>query len=121
MTDRNAAKQRDDAGPELEIEPSNDCSERGLPLAIRSDNGVPFAGPNALFKEVGDGIWLASFMHYDLGYFDREQKTFQPSTTRSARRCHPCLRYGLSPMSPGRAPSDWRKRCPPKSLPDMVQ
>jgi hypothetical protein len=24
--------------------------ERGLPLAIRSDNGVPFASPNALFN-----------------------------------------------------------------------
>jgi hypothetical protein len=29
-------------------------------------------------KEVDDGIWLASFMHYDLGYFDLEQKTLQP-------------------------------------------
>lgn len=25
-----------------------------------------------------------------------------PSTTRSARGCHPCLRYDLSPISPGR-------------------
>lgn len=24
--------------------------ERGLPVAIRSDNGVPFASPNALFN-----------------------------------------------------------------------
>jgi hypothetical protein len=29
-------------------------------------------------KEVDEGIWLASFMHYDLGYFDLEQKTLQP-------------------------------------------
>ncbi|MCK1627544.1 IS481 family transposase, partial [Bradyrhizobium sp. 160] len=29
-------------------------------------------------KEVDDGIWLVSFMHYDLGYFDLEQKTLQP-------------------------------------------
>lgn len=28
----------------------------------------------------------------------------RPSATRSARCCHPCLRYGLSPMSPGRTP-----------------
>jgi transposase len=108
-------------------------AERGLPVSIRSDNGVPFASPNALFnlsklsvwwlrlgiaielsypfhdrdvlvtacgrlclhgkkinisialagqrlgiKEVDDGIWLVSFMHYDLGYFDLEQRTLQP-------------------------------------------
>jgi len=28
-------------------------------------------------KEVDDGIWLVSFMHYDLGYIDLEQKTLQ--------------------------------------------
>jgi transposase InsO family protein len=111
--------------------------ERGLPQAIRSDNGVPFASPNGLFnlsklsevytasvrpyngipdpyypfhdktvvvtncgrlcfyrkkinlssslagqavgiKEVDDGIWLVSFMNYDLGYVDLEEKTLQP-------------------------------------------
>ena len=29
-------------------------------------------------KEVDDGIWLVSFMHYDLGYIDLEQRTLQP-------------------------------------------
>ena len=28
-------------------------------------------------EEVEDGIWLVSFMHYDLGYIDLEQKTLQ--------------------------------------------
>jgi hypothetical protein len=42
-------------------------------------------------KEVGDGIWLASFMHYDLGYFDLEQKTLQPLDNPFGPR--------LSPMS----------------------
>ena len=60
------------------------------------------AGQKLGIKEVDDGIWLASFMHYDLGYFDLEQKTFNPSTARSARGCHPCLRYNLSPICPGR-------------------
>jgi hypothetical protein len=59
------------------------------------------AGQKLGIKEVDEGIWLASFMHYDLGYFDLEQKTLQPSTTRSARGCHLCLRYDLSPMCPG--------------------
>jgi len=36
------------------------------------------AGQKLGIKEVDDGIWLVSFMHYDLGYFDLEQKTLQP-------------------------------------------
>src|SRR6195256_4474059 len=36
------------------------------------------AGQKLGIKEVDEGIWLASFMHYDLGYFDLEQKTLQP-------------------------------------------
>ena len=35
------------------------------------------AGQKLGFKEVDDGIWLVSFMHYDLGYIDLEQKTLQ--------------------------------------------
>ena len=27
---------------------------------------------------VDDGIWLVSFMEYDLGYIDLEEKTLQP-------------------------------------------
>jgi len=29
-------------------------------------------------KEVDHGIWLVSFMEYDLGYIDLEEKTLQP-------------------------------------------
>lgn len=36
------------------------------------------AGQKLGIKEVDEGIWLVSFMHYDLGYFDLEQKTLQP-------------------------------------------
>jgi putative transposase len=32
-----------------------------------------FAGQPIGIKEVSDGIWLASFMDYDLGYFDEEE------------------------------------------------
>jgi len=35
------------------------------------------AGQRLGIKEVDDGIWLISFMHYDLGYIDLEQKTLQ--------------------------------------------
>jgi putative transposase len=31
-----------------------------------------FAGQNVGVKEISDKIWLVSFMHYDLGYFDHE-------------------------------------------------
>lgn len=37
-----------------------------------------FAGQPVGLKEVGDGIWLVSFMDYDLGYFDFEGIRFEP-------------------------------------------
>ena len=36
------------------------------------------AGQAVGVKEVDDGIWLVSFMEYDLGYIDLEEKTLQP-------------------------------------------
>jgi hypothetical protein len=52
---------------------------------------VVLAGQKLGIKEVDDGIWLVSFMHYDLGYFDLEQKTLQPLDNPFGTR--------LSPMS----------------------
>jgi putative transposase len=37
-----------------------------------------FAGQDVGIKEVGDGIWLVSFMDYDLGYFDEENRRLEP-------------------------------------------
>ena len=37
-----------------------------------------FEGQTLGIKEVDDGIWLVSFMDYDLGYIDLEQRTLQP-------------------------------------------
>ena len=37
-----------------------------------------FAGQTVGWKEVEEGIWLVSFMDYDLGYVDLEEKTLQP-------------------------------------------
>jgi hypothetical protein len=51
----------------------------------------PLAGQKLGIKEVDDGIWLVSLMHYDLGYFDLEQKTLQPLDNPFGTR--------LSPMS----------------------
>ena len=36
------------------------------------------AGQRLGIKEVDDGIWIVSFMRYDLGFIDLEQKTLQP-------------------------------------------
>lgn len=47
--------------------------------------------PDTRIKEVDEGIWLTSFMHYDLGYIDLEQKTLQPIDNPFGP--------GLSPMS----------------------
>jgi transposase InsO family protein len=49
------------------------------------------AGQRLGIKEVDEGIWLVTFMHYDLGYFDLEQKTLQPLDNPFGPR--------LSPMS----------------------
>jgi putative transposase len=37
-----------------------------------------FMGQQVGIKEVNDGIWLVSFMDYDLGYFDEESKKIEP-------------------------------------------
>jgi transposase InsO family protein len=49
------------------------------------------AGQRLGIKEVDDGVWLVSFMHYDLGYIDLEQRTLQPLDNPFGPR--------LSPMS----------------------
>lgn len=49
------------------------------------------AGQTLGVKEVDEGIWPVSFMHYDLGYIDLEQKTLQPLDNPFGT--------GLSPMS----------------------
>ena len=50
--------------PQCAREPTSFCLSKGFRLL-----GV---------KEVEDGIWLVSFMNYDLGYIDLEEKTLQP-------------------------------------------
>ena len=37
-----------------------------------------FAGQNVGVKQVSEKIWLVSFMHYDLGYFDDETCRLEP-------------------------------------------
>jgi hypothetical protein len=49
------------------------------------------AGQMVGIKEVDDGIWIVSFMRYDLGFIDLEQRTLQPLDNPFGPR--------LSPMS----------------------
>ena len=49
------------------------------------------AGQRLGIKEVDDGIWLVTFMRYDLGYIDLEQRTLQTIDNPFGTR--------LSPMS----------------------
>jgi len=37
-----------------------------------------FSGQKLGIREVEDGIWLVTFMHYDLGYVDLEERVLQP-------------------------------------------
>jgi hypothetical protein len=43
-----------------------------------SPAALPVAGQSLGIKEVDEGIWLVSFMHYELGYIDLEPRTLQP-------------------------------------------
>ncbi len=54
-----------------------------------------FAGQTVGIKEVHDDIWLVSFMDYDLGYIDLEEKTLQPLDNPFGPRCKLCLRNVL--------------------------
>jgi hypothetical protein len=49
------------------------------------------AGQKLGIREVDDGIWLVSFMNYDLSYIDLEQRTLQTIDNPFGTR--------LSPMS----------------------
>jgi len=41
---------------------------------------IVFAGQNVGIKEVSEKIWLVTFMHYDLGFFDHEQGRVECTT-----------------------------------------
>jgi transposase InsO family protein len=47
------------------------------------------AGQAVGIKEVDNGIWLVSFMDYDLGYIDLEEKTLQPLDNPFGPRASP--------------------------------
>ena len=62
-------------------------AERGLPLAIRSDNGVPFASPNALFNLSKLSVWWLR-----LGIAIERIKPGQPQQNGRHERMHLTLK-----------------------------
>jgi transposase InsO family protein len=51
-----------------------------------------FAGQKVGISEVGDKIWLVSFMHFDIGYFDEDSGRVEP--------IHNPFAFKVLPMSP---------------------
>ncbi len=68
------------------VPPSRICLHRK-----KINISIVLAGQKLGIKEVDDGIWLVSFMRYDLGYIDLEQRTLQTIDNPFGTR--------LSPMS----------------------
>jgi transposase InsO family protein len=93
--------------------------ERGLPQAIRSDNGVPFASPNGLFNLSRLSVWwlrlgisierIKPGRPTQNGRHERMHLTLKRQATRPAganllqqqAKFDTCLRYEVLPMSPG--------------------
>jgi putative transposase len=48
-----------------------------------------FAGQNVGVKEIAEKVWLISFMHYDLGFFDHESNRFECAESPFAAKVLP--------------------------------
>ena len=78
-----------------------------------------FTGQAVGIKEVHDGMWLVSFMDYDLRYFDLERRVLEPlENPLWPKNCYPCLGYVLSTHVSGAGPSmKWSRRMDLKHRP----
>ncbi len=82
---------------------------------LRINVSTVLAGQHLEIKQVDDGVWIVSFMSYDLGFIDLEQKTLQPLDNPFGPRlspmsvvthvlgtiCHPCIRAGQNWIGAG--------------------
>ena len=64
-------------------------------LGKKINLSLVFAGQKVGIKQINENIWLVSFMHHDLGYFDNETCRLEPIKIRSVQKCYPCLKYKL--------------------------
>jgi hypothetical protein len=59
-----------------------------------------FAGQTVGIKQTDDRIWLVSFMHYDLGYFDDETCRLEPLPNPfAAKLLDPATAYANAPLA----------------------
>ena len=49
---------------------------------------------------MGERLWLVTFMHYDLGYFDDETSRLEPIENPFGAAVLPCARNKTSPIRP---------------------
>ena len=66
-----------------------------------------FAGQNVGVTQVSERVWLVSFMHYDLGYFDDETCRLERSRIRLSESVTYVPRNKPSPMCPERTIEIW--------------
>jgi hypothetical protein len=48
-----------------------------------------FASQNVRVKEIDEEVWLISFMHYDLGFFDHDSNRFECAESTFAAKVLP--------------------------------
>ena len=88
-------------------------AERGLPDAIRSDNGVPFASPNGLYNLSKLSVWWLQARHRD-----RAHQARPPAAERPPRAHAPHLEEGGDPAARHEQPA---AAGPLRRLPRRVQ
>src|SRR5215203_4948301 len=59
-----------------------------------------FAGQSIGVTQVGERIWLITFMQYDLGYFDDETCRLEPIENPFGAKLLPIRRNELTPIRP---------------------
>ena len=66
------------------------------------ESGTPATSTDATtpneHAQVGERIWLVTFMQYDLGYFDDEACRLNRSRIRSDRKCYLSARNKVLPV-----------------------
>jgi len=68
------------------------------PVGAQVALSTVFAGQKVGVKQVGDKIWLVSFMDYDLGFFDEETTRLEPIA--NPFEANVFVRNKTLPMSP---------------------
>ena len=68
------------------------------------------AGQRVGIKQVDDRLWLASFMHYDPGYFDEDACRLEPIANPFGAKVLPMSPVQTSPVCPEWTNAGWLGR-----------